>query len=310
MRKWLVLLLLLILVGFCAFFFLLPPKKYIRQQEQVSFSSKAFSRGLFNEATWQQWWPGEKKDTTTFRYKGNTYSIGKKNLSSLLINICNGNDTLITELLAIPLTADSIELEWVGASRPSNNLFHQLQQSRWVEGLNSDIETLLQKMKTFYTQVDNVYPFKIREVKVVDSTLISTSATVDAYPTPTLVYGLLDKLKAYAKLQGANETGLPMLNITAKTNGNYLARVALPIDKKLPDTDEIQYRWMLGGGNIFVTEVKGGPHTIQQAFTTMDQYANDFNRVAPAIPFQSLVTDRRAEPDTARWITKVYWPVM
>jgi hypothetical protein len=29
-----------------------------------------------------------------------------------------------------------------------------------------------------------------------------------------------------------------------------------------------------------------------------------------AIPFQSLITDRVKEPDTAKWITKLYAPVL
>jgi hypothetical protein len=101
-----------------------------------------------------------------------------------------------------------------------------------------------------------------------------------------------------------------MLNIYKNSDSSYLARVALPVDKKLNDSGNIQYRWMLKGGNILITEVKGGPHQIEKAFGEMANYVEDHGRTAPAIPFQSLVTDRRIEPDTNKWITKVYWPVM
>jgi hypothetical protein len=36
----------------------------------------------------------------------------------------------------------------------------------------------------------------------------------------------------------------------------------------------------------------------------------DHQRVAPAIPFQSLVTDRTKQPDTSKWVTRLYWPIM
>lgn len=121
---------------------------------------------------------------------------------------------------------------------------------------------------------------------------------------------MIDKLKAFVQRNGAKQTGLPMLNIASNADGTYTTRVALPVDRKLKNEGDIQYRWMLGGGFILVTEVKGGPHRIQQAFSVMEEYIDDFDRVAPAIPFQSLVTDRRTEPDTGKWITKVYWPVM
>jgi hypothetical protein len=67
---------------------------------------------------------------------------------------------------------------------------------------------------------------------------------------------------------------------------------------------------MLGGGNILAAEVKGGPHTIGRGFEVIEKYTEDHNRIAPAMPFQSMVTDRRREPDTSRWITKLYLPVM
>ena len=29
---------------------------------------------------------------------------------------------------------------------------------------------------------------------------------------------------------------------------------------------------------------------------------------SPAIPFESLVTNRMQEPDTSKWVTKIYYP--
>ena len=67
---------------------------------------------------------------------------------------------------------------------------------------------------------------------------------------------------------------------------------------------------MLPGGNILITEVKGGPEEIKKAYRQVELYISDFQRVAPAIPFESLVTDRRAEKDSTKWITRIYYPVM
>lgn len=310
MRKWFAFLIMFFVLVFVAVYLFTPNKDSFRQTEGVIFSQKAFSRALFTETSWRQWWPGEEKNAPAFRYNGNTYAIKEKKISSLLIHICNENDTLATELVFIPVNENTIELEWIGQSRSAATFFNQVQKSRWLGSVETDVKTLLQTIKKFYSQVDNLYPIPIRETKVTDSILISASATAMHYPTPEFIYALLDKLQAYAAKNGARQTGLPMLNITPGTDSTFLTRVALPVNKKLPNTNEIQYRWMLGGGNILVTEVKGGTYRIEQAFATMEQYIDDFNRIAPAIPFQSLVTDRRAEPDTAKWLTKVYWPVM
>jgi hypothetical protein len=106
------------------------------------------------------------------------------------------------------------------------------------------------------------------------------------------------------------ETGFPMLNIYKTDSVNYLTRVAIPVDKKLPSSGNISYKWMLGGGNILVTDVRGGPFSIDSAFQQLEYYVHDYNRTSPAIPFQSLVTDRSKVPDTTKWITRLYYPVM
>jgi hypothetical protein len=106
------------------------------------------------------------------------------------------------------------------------------------------------------------------------------------------------------------ETGNPMLNVHTTDSINYLTRVAIPIDKRLPSVKNIEHKWMMGGGKILVAEVRGGPSSINNALRQMENYIHDYGRTVPAIPFQSLVTDRLNLPDTTKWITKIYYPVM
>ena len=32
--------------------------------------------------------------------------------------------------------------------------------------------------------------------------------------------------------------------------------------------------------------------------------------MSPAIPFESLITNRLEEPDTSKWVTKIYYPFL
>jgi len=82
------------------------------------------------------------------------------------------------------------------------------------------------------------------------------------------------------------------------------------VDRRLPDAGEIHYKWMLGGGNILITEVKGGPGEIKKAYEQITHYVTDYKRLAPAIPFESMVTDRTVEKDSSQWITRIYYPVI
>jgi hypothetical protein len=139
--------------------------------------------------------------------------------------------------------------------------------------------------------------------------LLSYSDTLKSYPSPQLYYQWIDRLEKYATTHNA-KTGLPMLNIRAIGNDCYFTRVALPIDKQLTGDNGIEFKRMPGGGKLLVTEVEGGPSLVEKGFIEMENYREDHNQVSPAIPFQSLVTDRRLQPDTARWITKLCWPIM
>jgi hypothetical protein len=62
-------------------------------------------------------------------------------------------------------------------------------------------------------------------------------------------------------------------------------------------------------GRFLKTEVTGGPYIIEHAHKMMQQYFEDYKRTSMAIPFEYLVTDRSKEPDTAKWVTRIYGPV-
>ena len=224
--------------------------------------------------------------------------------------ITTNGKTLFTELFFLPLNNDSITLHWAGSVTTTATPLARLQIFFEINSIKKDLRTLMDSMQHYYADEVHLYEVRIEKDSVRDSTLISTTTTTNGYPATETIYQLIDELNSYAEKNGAKQSGIPMLNINTQDSISYDTQVALPVDKKLKDSGKIVYRWMLGRGNILVTEVVGGPYNIKKAFTEMEKYVQDFRRTAPAIPFQSLVTDRRKEPDTSKWITKVYWPVM
>ena len=63
-------------------------------------------------------------------------------------------------------------------------------------------------------------------------------------------------------------------------------------------------------GNVLVTEIKGGTYTIKKSFDQLENYLTDAKRTSPAIPYEMMITDRSKETDTAKWVTRLYYPVM
>ena len=84
--------------------------------------------------------------------------------------------------------------------------------------------------------------------------------------------------------------------------------VAIPVSKSIPTNNNFLFKRMVPG-KILVTEVKGGTYTTGEALKQLEIYRSDNHLRSPAIPFESLVTDRSREPDTSKWVTKIYYPV-
>jgi len=99
-----------------------------------------------------------------------------------------------------------------------------------------------------------------------------------------------------------------MLNVFETGPESYEAMVAIPTKWDIPMEGNFKLKKMVLG-NILVGEVKGGVKTITQQEKELAFYVTDHNKMSPAISFQSLVTNRLQEPDTSKWVTRLYYPV-
>lgn len=313
MKKWWLIIPVILLILVLYTYLVIPNTVSIHQGLLVHANSRSVQRVMMDEKKWEKWWPGKTQpanSSQSFTYNGYTYSIIDRKLTTIDLAVADGSFSTIVSLNFIPLSADSVAFTMVAEKTLPTMPAKRLQYYFKATQLSKDFTVLLQKMGAFYSNTDNVYNVRIEKGLVVDSTLITTSASSKGQPTVESIYALIEKLKNYAAAQGASQTGYPMLNIRTTDSINFLTRVAIPVNKKLPSSGDIEYRWMLGGGNILVTEVKGGPAALNAALQQMETYISDHNRIPPAIPFQSLITDRSKEKDTSKWVTRIYYPVM
>lgn len=315
MKKWLIVILAVFLLLLVAIYIFIPNFISINQNITISANNQGLIRKLSDESTWTMWWPErhasrDGDSNAGLRYNDNKYTIKEKGISSLIISISQQDFSVLSSLILFGEKLDSTRLIWEARVPTSYNPLRRLRLYLHARALNRDMQAMLEKMNSYFSKPETIYGFEIRKASVVDSTLISTFRVSAGYPGAEFIYGLIDELKKYISIHLAKETGFPMLNLTTTDSLNYLVRVAIPVDRVLPSSGNITYKWMLGGGNILITEVRGGPHAIAEASRQMEHYMSDYQRLAPAIPFLSLVTDRRQEPDTNKWITRLYYPVM
>ena len=312
MKRWWSVLLAIVVILLVCCYLMIPGRMIIKENAAVSTNPSGFQRVLLNAANWKKWWPGkvENANGKKLAYNGNTYTLLETRLTTLVFSV-SGKDSSQPLLLHFITTGpDTVLLQWESEAATSFLPWKRLERYWQVRKLSSDLRAILGKAQNFFSRPENLYGIAVNQEKVVDSTLIFTSATSRGFPANAFIYNLINELKVYASEQSAAITGYPMLNITTRDSVQFTAKVALPVDKKLKPSGNISYRWMLGGGKILVTEVKGGPGVIHNTMERLETFVQDHHFVAPAIPFQSLITDRTKEKDTSKWITKIYYPIM
>lgn len=312
MKKWIVGIIVLLVLSVLAVYIFIPNKIVVSQSASFATNRGGFYRNVMEQVNWAKWWPGDKKDSAQhiFRFNDFTYTVKDRQISSLVIDVKNDKLNYASSFTMIAPTTDSVTVSWENSIASSMNPLERISIYQQSKKLKADIDVLMDSLQHYFSDPSRMYGYPIQKASVLDSNLVFTSRNTRGYPDIPLIYSMVDELKAFIKKRNAKETAFPMLNVRPLDSTNFQVRVAIPVDRKLESAGDISYKWMLGGGNILITEVHGGTREINKAFQQVEYYVADNMRIAPAIPFLSLVTDRRAEPDSAKWVTRIYYPVM
>ncbi|HEX5024948.1 MAG TPA: hypothetical protein VFV68_06735 [Agriterribacter sp.] len=312
MKKWSIGIIIFFLAFIGSVYLLIPNKITITADATVKATRQAVYRMLLNDESLSKWWPGTvSTDSAKKQFLLNEYSytISDNNLTLLPITIKKKQIELHTSLYLIAPQTERVQLHWSGELPTSYNVIQRYIRFRKAKQVKRDMNSILQKMSAFFSKPENLYGYTIHHLKIVDSTYISTYDTSLTYPSTAYIYNRINKLKDYAARHSARETGYPILNIDAEDSLHYIIRVALPLDKPLPSASDIYPKRMPVNVNILMMEVRGGTETNSAAFEQLLHYVSDHHQTIPGIPFYSLVTNRSGEPDTSKWITRIYCPV-
>lgn len=309
MRKLIVVFLSLVVLLTIAVYLIIPSTIKLEASKNVKISADALQRVLNDTSEIKNWWPKTDKIVNVNFYNGFSYKWTAAGLKTLELTVEKGSQKHTGELFVGSINADSSLLTIRTTSSSSLNPFKKVSYFLDASSLKQDFGAILGKINNYYSSDENTYGIILKRSTVTDSAFIATSGVSEEYPTVSFIYNLIDKLTAYVKSKDAIQTSPPMLNILRKSDG-YLVRVALPVKKRLPDTKDFFYKWMPGGGNMLITDVRGGSHKTSTAMYQMGLYADDHKLTSPAIPYESLVTDRRQQPDSNQWLTRIYYPIM
>jgi len=312
MKKILLILLALVLIALACIYLFIPNVVQHSSSHYSPYRYDALLRRLRQPANWLCWADSHSALVQNGQLQLNDIGFRADSFSqsALYFSPVAPAQGYQLRLSISPANGDSARLQWEYRSATSYNPVQRIQRYNEAQSVISALDQLSAHTNSYFRSIGGVYGFTISEALISDSLLISTSANSNTYPDIPFIYSLIDKLYNYLQQHDAQAMSAPMLNILKQAQGGYLTRVALPVNRELPQRNDISFKRMLAGGNILITEVKGGSVQIEKATAQIENYIRDFKRMSPAIPFLSLVTDRRQQPDSTQWITRIYYPVM
>jgi len=292
-----VVLILLLLLSLASVYIFIPRVLLVTSIVSVKCNPNGAARILGEDSTWQNRWQGRSVPGYVFHVKGKAFH-------EMDINIKTENDSAMGRLTILnPGGMDSVALQWRYSFETSLNPFRRVQQYRQAFRNKHAMDTVLAHIRIFLEDNRNIYGIHMMDSMSKDSALLVMRLKTAEYPSTEEIYRAVAAIRAYTKAEGAQAINYPMLHVSVE-NGSYESMVALSVDRKLKGTGLIAPKRYVPW-KIVVGEVRGGVYSAEQAMVRLQEYVSDHQKPAMGLPFQSLVTERDREPDTARWVTQV-----
>lgn len=174
----------------------------------------------------------------------------------------------------------------------------------------STYDKILKSLSNYFSTVSSLYDIEITETTVAFEYVATTSKILSHYPSVSETYSMVDLVREYIKKKDGKEKGNPMMFSTLMRTNEYFTQVAIPIERQLDSTLLVKSKWLLKGGQILYAEVKGGKSLVANAFKQMEFYIQDNQHSKVAMPYEYLITNRAEQPDSSKWVTGVYYPVI
>ncbi|MCO5934356.1 hypothetical protein NAF17_02290 [Mucilaginibacter sp. RB4R14] len=311
MKKPVLILFGLLLLAIISIYFVIPQKIKTTNVIDIDATDINVSKFLVNKKAWVKWWPGQHNaiDSSNYNLKGVIYILKESTNSEMKAIIKFDDIKLNTQLIYATTGEDICEVTWFTEMQSSLNPYTRVADFIKIKRITKDIDGILKSFKKFMQTDVNVYgmPIKISQIK--NPIVLALTTNTPNYPTPEVIYNLVGELKKQINEQNARGLDSPMLNIHVNETKGYQIMIAIPINKVIMPGKNMAINNLVKNGNQLETNVKGGKNVILNAYAQLKNYQTAHRLISPAMPYESLITNRFTEKDTAKWVTKIFWPI-
>lgn len=313
MKKWLAGLLLILILTVSAIYIFTPSKIIISSISTARGNIFGEFRTITQEDKWGKWWRDENGKPHVpgdpFIYGGASFHLVKHSYHVAGIEISQHGLQLQSILHLISFRMDSTGAVWQCEIPMGMNPLTRIRRYNDASEIKEKMDAVMKNFSSFVSNPENVYGMTIIRVSTVDTTMLSSRFTSSAYPTTSQLYSYFDEVEKNIQKQKGSVSSYPIMNVRKLENDSFETEVAIPTNRRLNNDGKFIFQRMIPG-NFMTGEVRGGAYTADEAMKQLEFFIADYNRAKIANAFQSLVTNRREEPDTSKWITKVYIPVV
>lgn len=311
MKKPVLLIFGTLLLAFISIYFIIPQTIQATRVVEIDATDINISKFLVNKRPWAKWWPGKHvaTDSSLYTYKNISFTL-QKNTNSEMHALISQDDIELNSILTYATTGEGMcEVTWFAEKQSSLNPFARVAEYFKIKRIANELDVVLADFKKFMQADVNVYGMSFTIAKIQHPIVLATTVNTTDYPSVVLIYNKVGELRKQIHQENAVAVDSPMMNVHPVETGGYLVTVAVPINKIIKPGKNAMINKLVKDANALEAQIKGGKNTILNGFVQLKNYQKAHRLISPAMPFESLVTNRLAEKDTAKWVTKIYCPV-
>jgi hypothetical protein len=313
MKKWIVWFFVIFVLGISSIYIFIPAKIVITNISSAEATITGEFRYISQEENWEKWWRNADGKSHNkgepFMYGTNEFRISRRSYNSVGIDIRGDGLDIPSFIHLISYAIDSTGAVWACEMPRTFNPFTRIRNYLNAREIKKNMTGVMKVFSAFISKPDNVYGMTIYKTTVRDTLMVSARFTSPDYPTTAQLYEYFDTLKRSIIKQKATPVGFPIMNLRKMPDGSFETQTGMPTNRLLKNDGKILALRMPPG--LFMTaDIRGGAYTVDEGMRQLDLFIQEYNRVKIATGFQILITDRRHEPDTTKWITKIKIPIV
>jgi hypothetical protein len=313
MKKWIVWFFVILVLGVASVYIFIPAKIVISDISSAEATITGEFRYMSQEENWEKWWRDadgkSHRKGEPFTFGTNEFRINRRSYNAVGIDIRQEGTVIPSSLNLISFALDSTGAVWSCEMPSTINPFTRVRNYLNAREIKKSMTGVMKVFTAFISQLKNVYGMTIYKTTVRDTLMVSARFTSPDYPTTVQLYRYFDTLKQSIIKQRASPVGFPIMNLRKMPDGSYETQTGMPTNRLLKNDGKVLALRMPPG--LFMTaDIRGGAYSVDEGMRQLDLFVQEYNRTKIATGFQILITDRRSETDTTKWITKIKIPIV